>query len=587
MRSFRTCHGLMTILASIAVGGACLAFPALLSAPETGQEPEEGLEAESFELDPESAFPDEAAVLSPDEQEALLSELLAAEDELAAQVDNNPPIPPEVPEVPLQHSPDAILSSGAELTDESEMETEPPDPFSFVDEAKKLKVGRNFRNPLAQRAPALSLAEPSAANDGKEVFYTGNTHAEVSTDGGRTYTGAPVPQFPGTTAPFPVGDLDVIHDHARGLTFWSVLYVDKKPAFTKGVVRVFVRRTIAVGNACSYTFAPKAEPGKSILPDYPHLGLSNNFLYLTTLDFSTGAGGKWIRSELIRLNIDEMGDCKRVSGRRLSFADDVGQRAFVPVEGARRIMYFGILRSRRQFEVFGWPETSPKETRFKFPIMPSTFGAVNCTGGRNMTNWVGNPNAANITGRRLRGAVGNGLVYFYWNVAPDAIPQLHVHGVVLREPPHPGILPVAEPTIQNSKFCFGYPAVSINQRGDVGISIAAGSSNPGTAGGDTGAVQGSVNVSDDFSAGIGLFRPQKFRLTAIGSRNPAPGANGNVRFGDYFSVHPHEPCTLWFSATNYALDEGTDVAHVNARYVEFGRGRDEKCYFGWRNKVRE
>jgi hypothetical protein len=66
-------------------------------------------------------------------------------------------------------------------------------------------------------------------------------------------------------------------------------------------------------------------------------------------------------------------------------------------------------------------------------------------------------------------------------------------------------------------------------------------------------------------------------LTAVGDRNRSDG-----RFGDYFGTLPHEPCDLWFDATNYSLL----ASGVNARYVEFGRARDNKCYTGWRTKIR-
>jgi hypothetical protein len=48
-------------------------------------------------------------------------------------------------------------------------------------------------------------------------------------------------------------------------------------------------------------------------------------------------------------------------------------------------------------------------------------------------------------------------------------------------------------------------------------------------------------------------------------------------------VHPQEPCRLFFNATNYALSGGLSIANVNSRYIEFGRGRDQKCYDRWKS----
>jgi hypothetical protein len=41
----------------------------------------------------------------------------------------------------------------------------------------------------------------------------------------------------------------------------------------------------------------------------------------------------------------------------------------------------------------------------------------------------------------------------------------------------------------------------------------------------------------------------------------------------------------YFAATGYGFVNGTALANVDARYVEFGRGRDNQCYLAWRNSV--
>jgi hypothetical protein len=91
----------------------------------------------------------------------------------------------------------------------------------------------------------------------------------------------------------------------------------------------------------------------------------------------------------------------------------------------------------------------------------------------------------------------------------------------------------------------------------------------------------STAMADEFSSAT----PGAFAIffgVATGTHNPPVGD----RYGDYLTVRPHEPCTLWFSATSYALDGGTASSNINLRYVEFGRGRDQKCYYGWRNAVK-
>ena len=108
--------------------------------------------------------------------------------------------------------------------------------------------------------------------------------------------------------------------------------------------------------------------------------------------------------------------------------------------------------------------------------------------------------------------------------------------------------------------------------GDIGATLSYG----GKAGGGGTAAQGAVGMDDEYTSGLGLIGTL-FQV-ASGTDNRT-----DQRQGDYFTVRQHEPCDLWFNATNYALSGGTGVANVNSRYVEFGRGRDEKCWLRWKD----
>ena len=105
-----------------------------------------------------------------------------------------------------------------------------------------------------------------------------------------------------------------------------------------------------------------------------------------------------------------------------------------------------------------------------------------------------------------------------------------------------------------------------NKRGDLGLTIAFG----GKAGGAGSAAQGAVAIDDEFNAGIGFTL---LSVVASGTHN-----RSDERYGDYFTIHPYEPCEKWFSATSYALFGGTGIANVNSRYVEFGRNQSKGCY---------
>ena len=80
-----------------------------------------------------------------------------------------------------------------------------------------------------------------------------------------------------------------------------------------------------------------------------------------------------------------------------------------------------------------------------------------------------------------------------------------------------------------------------------------------------------MGIADEFTGGNGFFG--SVSGVAGGTHNPA-----DSRYGDYMTIHPHEQCEKWFSATAYALNGGTGVANVNERYAEFGRAQSLGCW---------
>jgi len=89
------------------------------------------------------------------------------------------------------------------------------------------------------------------------------------------------------------------------VTFHSDLYINASQS--NGVVRIFVRRTPPA--AASFFNIDPAGAANNILPDFPKLGLTKRFLYLTIN--AVGGGGGFAR--IYRFNIDQMSDCVATS----------------------------------------------------------------------------------------------------------------------------------------------------------------------------------------------------------------------------------------------------------------------------------
>ena len=134
-----------------------------------------------------------APEMTPAERERMLELHYAIRDMVASRVDNSPFSLPGAPLIP--GSPSTVSLPN----EEGATQYLPSD----------LILGRNNPNPRAANQSAL--AEPAAANEGIDVLFTGNTHAEFSRDGGVTYTNIPLGAGP-PGAPNPCCDLvGVVH----------------------------------------------------------------------------------------------------------------------------------------------------------------------------------------------------------------------------------------------------------------------------------------------------------------------------------------------------------------------------------------
>lgn len=500
----------------------------------------------TIQPDPPEVMAAAAPQLSQADLETLQAKLYARRVQVAAATRSDVPGPAGLPDV---------VGRGTTIATASRISS----PTSFF-------ILRNNKITSANGGNASTLAEPAAANNGTQVLATGNfSHFEFSANGGVNWATAFFPGGP-ADAPIPCCDNDVIHDKGRGVTFLSTLYVNG--ALTNGVVRIFVRRNLGLGFNCSYTIDPSSTTAN--LPDYPHIGLSNNHLYLTTNEISGGTANARIR----RFNVDQMMDCQGTAFSivTLPHAAGVGQRVVTPAEGAKETQYFSWAENATQIRIFIWPQNGGVSSVLR-NISFSSFGNPDCRGGT-LNNDFTDSLWSSIHGFNRRGAVGKGRVYFYWNVSGDDFhTQGHVHSAIFRE----GDLALLAQTpmfISGNTACNGIPSISTNDRGDLGMSTAIG----GRAGGGGTSARGYVAIADDVAGGIGFF-PIAI-LVASGTHNRT-----DQRYGDYFVTHQHNPCGNLWTATSYALLNGTGVANVNSRYVEFGRGRDRGCWQEYFNHV--
>lgn len=432
-----------------------------------------------------------------------------------------------------------------------------------------LVVAKNAINTVLPASPQFksSLGEPAAVNEGRNVFYTGNTFASFSPNRGFAGTwfqrNFPNPPFAGAIM---CCDQDVEYSEGRKRTFWSTLWLDA--ARTRGVVQIAVMNSPISAPSCWYNISF----GTTTIPDYPHIGLSNDFLYLSTNNITT-TNGTWSGSQMWRLALDQMAECQGTPVQIFTWATG-SQRVFVPVEGANDIMYWGLLNNSTSFRVFSWPEASNAVTSVSRAVSTSPHNNPDCRGGIGNNDFVQRSTSWSITGFRMRGWYGqpNGgggrdAVGWMWNVGVDAAhPQGHIHSAVFDADSRALI---GQPHIWNPNFCLAYPDVAPTERGHPAVVLAYG----GRAGGGGVAARNAVMLGDDLAVG-GPFGP--FATVAVGTHNRTDG-----RFGDYFTIQQHSPCDMFLSAASYVLVDGTAGANAQHHYINFGRNRDTSCFLHW------
>jgi hypothetical protein len=432
-------------------------------------------------------------------------------------------------------------------------------------------VGEKHSNP--NLANGTIVVEPSVTNQSRNVVFLSNDRADYSTDGGATFNRLKMPKGP-ANAPVFCCDQTIVYDASYSMWIWSALY--EPTGGGSSVIVISVMRNLPAVD-CSYIYDPAAG-ANTMMVDYPQLGLGDNSFYLSTSEAQNG----WLRARMLRFALSDISTCPgAVNGRVISYSPPK-KRMWTPVRGAKEIMYWANFENTTQLRVWSWPESDTAATWTLETVEQTTFANSDCRGGTNNQDWI-ESKGRHITEGFLRGALARGGVgsdiptlnrlQFFWNGAKDAKhKQAYVRSAVLELP---DLKVLKEPNIHNPDFCFGYADAYPNARGDLGIVIAFG----GRDNGNGRALGSGVGIEDEFTP---EYRIKTVYVTTDGTDMPSSAnKNRDQRYGDYLSVRPHEPCSLWWIAGNYALINGGTTPKAN--YVEFGRYRDKGCWDRWKD----
>jgi hypothetical protein len=418
---------------------------------------------------------------------------------------------------------------------------------------------RLFRNntivDLATSNTTSQVGEPSVANNGRFIFFSGNWYGSLSLDSGATFRYVnPYTKFPRVNGGF-CCDQVVLYDLSRDLLFWLLQYVEDG---TRNTLRLAIARgdTLATNTWYYYDFTPDGVNAAWTRQwfDYPDLALSSNFLYLTSNMFRLSGG--WTRAVILRVSLDELA---AGAGLTYNYYASTTHGSFRVTQGARDTAYWGAHTNLSSLRVFSWPENTTTVTWNDVAVTPWS-DAVRAAPGPDGRDWCGRAD-----GRITAAWVAKGVIGFMWSAAqnPPTRPYPYVRVVRINEATKTLI---AEPDLWNRNFAYCYPATAPNDRGDLGLSVFYG--------GGTVHPSHAVGIDDDFTPGVGW--------SLVTTRAGTNGPDRN-RWGDYLAVRRHAPDGLTWVATGYTQQGGSAGTDIEPRFVHFGRRRDEPAVIRWQN----
>ncbi len=395
--------------------------------------------------------------------------------------------------------------------------------------------------------------EPSHANEGKYVWYTGNWYAGRSACNGCSFVYVnPYADFPDFCC-----DQDVIHDTGRDLMIWyrqGVQLGGGDNNFKIGVSQD------GGGSWNQYTINYTNYGG---LPlgwfDYPQVAITKNYLWITSNYFNTN--GTFQRMILTKISLDQL---QAGGGISWNYWSRTTGWSWAPIQGAKDVMYIGDHTNQSTFNVCTQPEINTNFSCFDIAIPAWTAtgrGSAVCTAPNGLNPCARLDQRVNVGWLKEDETTNRHVVGFFWTVAQgNGFSYPYVNAVTLDAQT---LAVLGRPYIYSQGFAFAYAGASPNARGALGIAtyIIGGGYYPYLVAG----------VDDDYNG-----QPPGWELVGIAISDNVVGN----RWGDYLRVRAHNPVgNVW--GVSGAITHGTVQ---EPHYSNFGRERDEASFYRFRGR---
>jgi hypothetical protein len=226
--------------------------------------------------------------------------------------------------------------------------------LNFVNLGDPIKV---FHSSLVRNQSVAPVPEPSAANDGQKgrVLYTYNWGVAFSVDGGKSWN---------FDTPFNgmsdfCCDQDVVFDSSQQIFIWYRQAL--KDTAGNNYIKISISSDLINWQSYNINASQVGYTGKNFWLDFPHLSLSDNYLYFTTNLFSSSSLSDSI---LFRIKLSDLS--ARPSTLNYQFLNSVRDTGLdkkfaatvTPVQGATSAMYAGAQIGNDKFRIFRWMDNN-------------------------------------------------------------------------------------------------------------------------------------------------------------------------------------------------------------------------------------
>jgi len=385
-----------------------------------------------------------------------------------------------------------------------------------------------------------TVAEPSVAAAGSNVFMTGNWFASSSTDGGSTWQHHdPAVFLPSASTMFCCDQL-VLFDAARGIWIWILQY-RQDPATGSNEFRIAVSDTADFPDTWHWwDIAPAGlnPDWTDVWFDYPDAALSAGHLYVT---FNVFKGDNWQRATVMKFPLDQL-----ETNGQLTFSwwdtNEAGSLRLTQQGAPSGLMYFASNSiGGNRLRVFSWSDNETDVDWWDVPV--DGWSRAISSIAPNGRDWL-----QRCDTRITAGTLGAGRLTFAWTAgASGNRSHAHVRVVVIDR----NTMEIVEtPDLWSSTRAWAYPAASTNAAGAIGITAFYGGDdrNPGMV----------VGARDDQNARWVL------RYARLGSDSTVDG-----KWGDYASCRADEHNNGGWIASGFTLEGGNTRTHIMPRFVRF------------------